>query len=192
MHAVLSYIDASQAKLARHPFLSAAADGHAPEAILAFAPRLADWASAFRLRVDGQGAPRCERRAADRDHASPAEGGACERLALTLIREANGIEQDELRLVFLLALESACELFFGSVAPALEARTAGARMLYGVVALGPELRVDAFLLVDRVFAAFARLFDGLHSVRPAPRAPRRAPRISARAMSRNAMLRLCS
>jgi hypothetical protein len=213
MNSVIAHIDSCQARLARHPFLTELRPGRTLEELLAFAPRLSTWVTAFQLvlKVTAQGARDESLRTMLSRHAEEecghdtwffedvallqgehAGSRACdasdetERMALALLKEARSLPADALRLVFLLALESTSELFFGRVTPLVEATGAGDRLRYfgrhhqeqeeahsvfeeemhrrvKEVVLSDTTRAQAVALVDRTFAAFALLFDGLRS-----------------------------
>ncbi|WP_373048744.1 hypothetical protein [Vulgatibacter sp.] len=214
MHTVISYIEERQAKLARHPFFSELHTEGTLEELLAFAPRLGTWVHAFQLvlRINGQGVQDPElrtmlvRHAAEegghdtwffedvaelygRSAAAGVEASETDRMALALMKEAGALPADELRLVFLLALEATSELFFDHVTPLVEAKGGNARLRYfgrhhqdaedahtvfeaevharvEAIALDEAMRSQAKALVDRIFASFALLFDGLRAAPP--------------------------
>lgn len=90
-----------------------------------------------------------------------------------LLYEVLASDTDRMRLVILGALNATCELFFRRVAPLAASLGDRERSLsfeqyqdaepaeLDGMALAPEDEPEALALVDRVFTAFDRMFDGL-------------------------------
>lgn len=118
--------------------------------------------------------------------------------AYAIISEVYRPVDDRLRIVLLWALESTSHVFFGRTAVVSAAQGADERLKYfsdhhmqaeaqhamfeqelaaelEAMQLSPEVRADALAMVDRIYAAFDTMFDGLrvnlereHAEAPAP------------------------
>jgi hypothetical protein len=137
--------------------------------------------------------------------------------AYAIISEVYRPVDDRLRIVLLWALESTSHVFFGRTAVLTAAQGADERLKYfsdhhmraeaqhamfeqelaaelESMALTPEVHADALAMVDRVFAAFDSMFDGLrihlereHAEAPAAARPAaRAQRAQAQAQPQDA------
>ncbi|MCP3139641.1 hypothetical protein [Pyxidicoccus xibeiensis] len=104
--------------------------------------------------------------------------------AYAIISEVYRPVDDRLRIVLLMALESTSHVFFGRTAVLSAAQGANEKLKYfsdhhmeaeaqhamfeqqlaaelGAMELEPEVRADALEMIDRVYAAFDMMFDGL-------------------------------
>ncbi|MFP2929556.1 hypothetical protein ACLESO_31030 [Pyxidicoccus sp. 3LG] len=104
--------------------------------------------------------------------------------AYAIISEVYRPVDDRLRIVLLMALESTSHVFFGRTAILTAAQGADERLKYfsdhhmqaeaqhamfeeqlaaelGAMVLEPEVRADAIGMMDRIYAAFDAMFDGL-------------------------------
>lgn len=213
MQQVDAYIREQQARFADHPFFVRLQKAATLDEIMAFAPDLAFWVMAFQdvlrlneSRVDDAGLRRMARahRIEDAGHErwfledlsalgarrghdaaslfSPRDTTTRD-AAYEIVSEVFRVRDDRVRVVLLLALESAGHVFFERVARALEGRDDVPPLRYFAkahldvekdhelfhdadvqmfleAALPADVRAEAKALVERVYAAFARMFDG--------------------------------
>ncbi len=190
MESVRLHISTRQARLGEHSFFRGLERRRSAADVVALAPAFAFWCRALRDVLEACAARRCSADGADHEdgYFADVERLMANRLPTCLVagdahplaREASyqllyevlASDTEYMRLVLLGALQATRELFFRRVAPLAASLSDDERQLafeqymdavpaeLDALALAPEDEPEAIALVDRVFNAFDRMFDG--------------------------------
>lgn len=193
MEAVRHHITKRQARLGEHPFFDGLERDGSPERVLALTPALAFWARALRdvLQANAErGGPAedderryfedVERLMGSRLPPSLVASDAhplTREASYQLLYEVLASKTDGLRIVLLTSVEATRELFHQRVGPL--AASLGEEERFHIFeqyhgddrpelhagSLTPDDEQEALALVDRVFAAFDRMFHGFAALR---------------------------